>query len=132
MALAYGLRFLHYFYGIKTMAASKCRPEVLELIEHLKASGTGKAKLVALEKLGCECPDAKEFLERAKKVVPEGTMKKIMAYVAADTPTLVVAPPAPKTPETPVVTPPTPEAKTNDNPEGKKEDDKGGKGKKDK
>lgn len=59
----------------------ECPAPVLELISYLGKSGTGKAKLEALMKLGCTCNGAEEFLAKAAKVVPEGTMAKINTYI---------------------------------------------------
>lgn len=61
----------------------ECPPPVLELVSYLGKSGTGKAKLEALIQLGCKCDGAEEFLAKAPKVVPEGTMAKINTYLAS-------------------------------------------------
>lgn len=61
----------------------ECPGPVLELISHLGQSGTGKSKLNKLMELGCKCSGAEEFLAKAAKVVPPGTMAKINTYVAS-------------------------------------------------
>lgn len=64
------------------MPEKVCPAPVLELLERLKQSGTGKSKLKALYELGCCCNGAEEFLAKAKELVGEGTYKKILAFVA--------------------------------------------------
>lgn len=62
---------------------AKCPQPVLDLIEHLKSTGTGKEKLAALEKLGGQVKNPEQFIEQASKVIPAGTMNKIREYLAA-------------------------------------------------
>jgi hypothetical protein len=65
---------------------SKTHPDVLNLLEHLKDSGTGQSKLDALRAIGDKCgADKEKFLVLAAKEMPQGTMEKISAYVAAKT-----------------------------------------------
>jgi hypothetical protein len=77
-----------------------CPPQIADLIEHLKASGTGFGKLEALKCLAAKCKGSEEFLVEAAKIVPEGTMAKITAFVASHKP--VVA-------DEPMLKAPTPE-----------------------
>ena len=84
------------------MAEKKLNPQVVELIEYLRQSGTGKSKLEALTTLAGECDNGREFIEQASKVVPEGTMKKILAYVG---PLSTQPGPAPMTPKPPTTPP---------------------------
>lgn len=57
----------------------KLRPEVQELIDYLKETGTGKAKLEAIANV--EADNAKDFLAKVEKVVPEGTMAKVKEFL---------------------------------------------------
>lgn len=96
---------------------SKCPQPVLELIAHLKSTGTGESKLAALEKLGSQTKSPEQFLAQADKVVPTGTMKKIREYVTAkgETPPPVPPPPAaPVATETDSAKAPEPKAKKTD------------------
>jgi hypothetical protein len=64
------------------MAEKKVNPSIEALIEHLRSTGTGGSKLVALRELGEKVGNDKDaFLIQATRVVPEGTMKKINDYV---------------------------------------------------
>lgn len=56
-------------------------PPIQELIDHLRTTGTGEAKLAKLAAVGMKCEDGKEFMLAAKEVVPDVTWKKIEAYV---------------------------------------------------
>jgi hypothetical protein len=78
-----GIVDLGYFYQAKLrmLNVNKCPEAVEALISHLRDSGTGKGKLATLHKLGCECKTPESFLERAKQVLPEGTMKKITNFI---------------------------------------------------
>jgi hypothetical protein len=60
------------------MAAKDIEP----LIESLKASGTGKAKLIAVAEVAEGCKSFSEFLERVKKQVPPGTFVKIEKWAS--------------------------------------------------
>lgn len=60
------------------MAAKDIEP----LIESLKASGTGKAKLIAVAEVAEGCKSFSEFLERVKKQVPPGTLAKIEKWAS--------------------------------------------------
>lgn len=54
---------------------------IAELVEYLIKSGTGKAKVDKVIELGKTCDGAEQFLEEAKKVLPEGTMLKIYTFI---------------------------------------------------
>lgn len=54
---------------------------IQELAEYLTKSGTGKSKVVKVIELGKTCSGAEEFLDRAKRVLPEGTMLKIYTFI---------------------------------------------------
>lgn len=79
---------------------NECPSQVLELISYLDKSGTGKSKLDALMKIGCESNGAEEFLAKATKVVPEGTMKKINTYIEGQLPQYGIKELAPSEPTT--------------------------------
>jgi hypothetical protein len=79
-----------------------CPPQVLELVEHLRHSGTGEAKLKKLVEIGSTSSGAEEFLAEADKVLSPVTMAKVRAYISS-----VEALEKPTKPEKPVE--PTPE-----------------------
>lgn len=54
---------------------------IAELVDYLAKSGTGKAKLDKIIELGRSCDGAEQFLEEAKKVLPEGTLLKINTFI---------------------------------------------------
>lgn len=54
---------------------------IAELVEYLIKSGTGKAKVDKVIELGKTCDGAEQFLEEAKKVLPEGTLLKIYTFI---------------------------------------------------
>lgn len=56
---------------------------VLDLVEHLRSTGTGATKLQALLDLGARIETAEEFLAEVHRVIPEGTLKKLKTYVEA-------------------------------------------------
>lgn len=66
------------------MSANQLPPEVVELLAHLKQTGTGKAKLEALRQVALESANGDQFLARAAKVVPDGTWRKLQRYLLAD------------------------------------------------
>lgn len=59
-----------------------CPKPIVDLLEHLKQEGTGKNKLEALHAIGLRAKTAEAFMEEAKKLMPEGTIKKIEDYAA--------------------------------------------------
>lgn len=59
------------------MTTKVCMPEVVELVEQLRPTGTGPRKLDRLLELGCETTTLESFLERALKEMPSGTAAKI-------------------------------------------------------
>lgn len=61
----------------------ECPQPVLDLVEHLRSTGTGKSKLEIIKQLGAESEGADDFLEKATKAIPEGTMKKIKEYIGS-------------------------------------------------
>ena len=105
----------------------ECPPPVLELVSHLGKSGTGKAKLEALIQLGCKCDGAEEFLAKAPKVVPEGSMAKINTFLASKDQAKQLPLQDPAQPSTEPVIPPQEESKGE---EGKEEVVEEGKSKK--
>lgn len=59
------------------MATKECLPEVVELVEQLRQTGTGPSKLERLLVLGSETKSLDAFLERAASEMPALTMRKI-------------------------------------------------------
>lgn len=84
------------------MDVSKCLPEVVDLVNHLRSTGTGQSKLDQLLEIGCQTGSLDTFLEYAKANVSSGTFDKINKYWGAKTPTPVPATPTP-VPAAPVV-----------------------------
>jgi hypothetical protein len=63
-----------------------CMPEIVELVEQLRPTGTGFSKLERLSELGCETKTLEAFLERAAKEMPVLTMEKIKGLWGAKKP----------------------------------------------
>lgn len=61
---------------------SEVNPAVVELVDYLRQTGTGKPKLDALLELGKELISKEDFLAKAAELVPSGTMAKIHHYIA--------------------------------------------------
>ncbi len=59
------------------MSDKVCMPEVVELVEALRPTGTGLGKLERLLELGMLTTTLEAFLERAAMEMPPGTMQKI-------------------------------------------------------
>lgn len=56
------------------------------LIEHLRATGTGEAKLVAIAETADRCNSREEFMAAIQGQVPPGTLTKIEKWVEANPP----------------------------------------------
>ena len=98
------------------MTTKACMPEVVELVEQLRPTGTGPHKLERLLELGSETTTLEAFMERATKEMPTLTMQKIKDLwgVAKPTPPVVETKPiVPAVPAKPVV--PVVETKVTDN-----------------
>lgn len=59
-------------------------PEITKLVDHLRSTGTGEAKLAKIMELGKVAKDGAEFLASVKMVVPLGTWSKIESYLAKE------------------------------------------------
>ena len=69
------------------MAKKECNPAVVELVEYLKSTGTGQAKLSLLTELGYEAFESeKEYLAAVKAALPAGTFAKVAAFIESRKP----------------------------------------------
>lgn len=71
---------------------TKVPPQVTNLVNHLKSTGTGQAKLDKLSELGKVAKDGEEFLASAKLMMPPGTWAKIETYLSEQEGELTTAP----------------------------------------
>ena len=58
-----------------------CPPQVTDLVEHLKATGTGQSKLDKITELGKVTKNLEEFLVMLPNNVPPATLEKIDDYL---------------------------------------------------
>lgn len=88
-----------------TTASKKPDPRIGDLLEYLKSTGTGQGKLDALNELAKDCDSREEFLARAAKAVPEGTMEKIATFYSdnKEPPRVTTMQPAASGPNPPAV-----------------------------
>ena len=65
----------------------ECDPFIVELVNHLKGTGTGAGKQVALLEIGSRTKDNVDaFIEQAKGVVSPATMDKINDFLGTNKP----------------------------------------------
>lgn len=59
----------------------ECPPQVLDLVSHLRETGTGNAKLERITELGKTTKDLNEFLSMLPNNIPAPTMNKVDEYL---------------------------------------------------
>lgn len=62
------------------------RNVVEPLIEHLRSTGTGAAKLVVIAETAERCKSPQEFVEAIREQLPTSTMEKVEQWLAANLP----------------------------------------------
>lgn len=58
-----------------------CPPQVLDLVDHLRTTGTGQAKLDRITELGKVTKDLDEFLSMLPNNIPALTLQKVDEYI---------------------------------------------------
>lgn len=67
--------------------SKECDPFIVELVNHLKGTGTGTAKQLALLEIGSRTKDNVDaFIEQAKGVVSPTTMDKVNDFFGTNKP----------------------------------------------
>lgn len=65
------------------VTARKLPPQIKELVDHLRSTGTGQSKLDKITALGMEARSGEEFIDSVRLNVPPGTWVKVQEYLAS-------------------------------------------------
>lgn len=63
------------------MAEKICPPQVMTLVEHLRSTGTGQAKLDKITELGKVTKNLDDFLEMLPSNIPQVTLQKVYEFI---------------------------------------------------